>query len=120
MSQKYIEVKTETISANGTKFVYRVTGEKSDVPVICFNHLAGVLDDWDPRVIDGIAQNHMVITFNNRGIGASEGTTPTTVQEMADDAIEFVKALGYSRVDFLGFSHGGCIAQVAYLKRPDL
>ena len=75
-------------------------------------HLAGNLDNWDPRVVDGIAAKHRVITFDNRGVGASTGTTPDTIQAMADDAITFIRALGFEQVDLHGFSMGGMIAQV--------
>lgn len=116
----YATAQTLKVSVNGTDFAYRVTGPETDIPVVCLNHLAGNLDNWDPRVIDGLAQHHMVITFNNRGVASSTGKTPTTVDEMADDAIAFVKALGYQQVDLFGFSLGGAIAQTAALKEPGL
>lgn len=117
----YQNVQMESIDVNGTKFVYRKLGsDKNGVPVIFINHLAGVLDDWDPRVVDGIAKEHLIITFDNRGIGTSEGVTPQTVEEMADDASAFIKALGYKQVDILGFSLGGAVAQTVTLKEPQL
>jgi pimeloyl-ACP methyl ester carboxylesterase len=82
--------------------------------------LGAVLDNWDPRVVDGIAAKRPVITFDNRGVGASEGKTPTTVQAMADDAIAFIHALGFDQVDLLGFSLGGFVAQVIALREPQL
>ncbi|MEO0884241.1 MAG: alpha/beta hydrolase [Pseudomonadota bacterium] len=120
MSTNYTNSPTQKASVNGTNFTYRVTGAHRDVPIICLNHLAGNLDNWDPRVIDGLARHHMVITFNNCGVASSEGKTPETVDEMADDAIAFIKALGFSQVDVLGFSLGGAVAQTAALKEPDL
>lgn len=120
MTGRYIESKTQKVSVDGIDFVYRIMGEGPGVPIICFNHLAGVLDDWDPRVIDGIAKEHTVLTFDNRGIGASGGETPKTVEAMADDAIAFIKVLGYEKVDLFGFSLGGCVAQIVTLKEPQL
>jgi len=61
------------------RFAYRELGAASGVPVIFLNHLAGVLDNWDPRVVDGIAAKHRVIVFDNRGIGASGGSPPATI-----------------------------------------
>jgi pimeloyl-ACP methyl ester carboxylesterase len=66
-----------------------------------------VLDDWDPRVIDGIASQRRVITFDNRGVGGSEGRTPTTVSAMADDVIAIIRALGLEQVDLMGFPWAG-------------
>lgn len=82
--------------------------------------VAAVLDNWDPRVVDGIAAKHRVITFGNRGVGASAGSTPNTIQAMAEDAVTFIRALGLSRVDLLGFSMGGMIAQVIAQDEPQL
>ena len=84
------------------------------------HHFTAVLDDWDPRVIDGIAAKRHVITFDNRGVGASGGTVPHTIDEMAADAVAFIRALGYEQVDLLGFSLGGGVAQVITLEHPEL
>src|SRR5512132_2357741 len=103
---------TQTINAGGVEFAYRQLGPDTGVPVVFLTHLAAVLDNWDPRVVDGIAAKHRVITFDNRGVGASSGSTPTTIQEMARDAVTFTRALGLDQVDLFGFSMGGMIAQV--------
>jgi pimeloyl-ACP methyl ester carboxylesterase len=88
--------------------------------VVFLTHLAAVLDNWDPRVVDGIAAQHPVITFDNRGVGASTRTTPDTIQAMAHDAITFIRELGLNQVDLLGFSMGGMIAQVIAQDEPQL
>jgi pimeloyl-ACP methyl ester carboxylesterase len=103
---------THTLSAGGVEFAYRELGPSTGVPVVFLTHLAAVLDNWDPRVVDGVAAKHRVITFDNRGVGASSGSTPTTIEEMARDAVTFVRALGFDQVDLFGFSMGGMIAQV--------
>lgn len=77
----YRTAPTKMIDVGGTRFAYRELGEPGGVPVIFLNHLAAVLDNWDPRIIDAIAAHHHVITFDNRGVGASEGTTrPTPIR----------------------------------------
>jgi pimeloyl-ACP methyl ester carboxylesterase len=111
---------TRSIDVDGTPFVYREAGERGGVPVILLHHLTAVLDDWDPRVVDGLAAEHHVVAFDNRGVGASGGSTPTTVEEMAHDAIAFIRALGFAKVDVLGFSLGGFVAQVIAREEPDL
>jgi pimeloyl-ACP methyl ester carboxylesterase len=112
--------KTKTIDVAGTKFVYRELGEDKGVPVIFLNHLAAELDRWDPLVVNGIASQRRVIVFDNRGIGASGGSTPNTVEAMAKDAIAFIRALGFEQVDLFGFSLGGFISQVIVQKEPQL
>ena len=111
---------TRTLSAGGVEFAYRQLGPSTGVPVVFLTHLAAVLDNWDPRVVDGIAAKHRVITFDNRGVGASSGSTPTTIQEMATDAVTFIGALGLDQVDLFGFSMGGMIAQVIAQQEPQL
>ena len=116
----YKNAPTRTLSAGGVVFAYRELGPKTGVPVVFLTHLAAVLDNWDPRVVDGIAAKHRVITFDNRGVGASTGSTPDTIQAMAKDAITFIRALGLDEVDLLAFSMGGMIAQVIAHDEPQL
>ena len=88
---------TRTINAGGVKFAYRELGPRGGVPLVFLHHLTAVLDDWDPRVIDGIAAERHVITFDNRGVGASSGSVPHTIDEMAADAVAFIRALGHDQ-----------------------
>lgn len=94
----YKDAPTKTVDIGGARFAYRQLGPDGGTPVIFLNHLSAVLDNWDPRVVDGIAARHRVITFDNRGIGASEGKTPHSVAEMARDAVAFIRALGFDKV----------------------
>jgi pimeloyl-ACP methyl ester carboxylesterase len=110
----------QSIDVGGTPFVYRELGKKGGVPIVLLHHLTAVLDDWDPRVVDGLASEHHVIAFDNRGVGASGGATPTSVEAMATDAVAFIRALSLSKVDLLGFSLGGFIAQVIAQNEPDV
>jgi pimeloyl-ACP methyl ester carboxylesterase len=111
---------TLTIKAGGVEFAYRQLGPRTGVPVVFLTHLAAVLDNWDPRVVDGIAAKHRVITFDNRGVGASSGATPRIIEEMARDAVTFIRALGFDQVDLFGLSMGGMIAQVIAQQQPQL
>lgn len=114
------DVPTKTVDVGGTPFAYRELGTATGVPVVFLHHLMAVLDDWDPRVIEGIAARHHVIAFDNRGVGASGGKVPGTVEQMGSDAIAFIRALGYQKVDLLGFSLGGGVAQMVALQAPGL
>jgi pimeloyl-ACP methyl ester carboxylesterase len=116
----YKDAATETVDVGGTTFAYRELGPRGGVPLVFLHHFTAVLDDWDPRVIDGIAAQRHVIAFDNRGVGASGGTVPHTIDEMAADAVAFIRTLGHDQVDLLGFSLGGGIAQVITLEHPGL
>jgi len=112
---------TRTISAGGVEFAYRELGtDNPGTPVLFLIHLAAVLDNWDPRIVDGFAARHRVITFDNRGVGASSGAPATSMEDMAKDAITFIKAMGLDQVDLFGFSMGGMIAQEIVLMEPQL
>ena len=117
---KWKDAPTRTIEAGGVRFAYRELGVDTGVPVVFLHHFTAVLDDWDPRVIDGIAAHRRVIAFDNRGVGASSGRVPNTVDEMGRDAISFIRALGLEKLDLLGFSLGGGVAQMVALQAPDL
>jgi pimeloyl-ACP methyl ester carboxylesterase len=118
--ESYEHAPSDTVEVGGARFAFRRLGPDTGVPVIFLNHLAAVLDNWDPRVVDGIAAKRQVIVFDNRGIGASEGSTPTSVEEMAQDAVAFIRALGFDQVDLFGFSLGGMVSQVIAQTEPHL
>ncbi|WP_405633665.1 alpha/beta fold hydrolase [Streptomyces sp. NBC_01174] len=116
----YKNAPTRSVSVQGVHFAYRQLGPDAGVPLILLNHLSAVLDNWDPRVVDGLAARRRVITYDNRGVGASGGSTPDTIEAMARDTVLFIRALGFDRVDLLGLSMGGFIAQVIAAEEPDL
>jgi pimeloyl-ACP methyl ester carboxylesterase len=120
MSVNFKDAATHTIDVDGTRFVYRKVGQKGEIPLVLLPHLMAVMDDWDPAVVDGLAARHEVLVFDNRGIGKSGGSAPSTVEAMAIDAISFIRTLGYRKVDLFGFSLGGFIAQVIAQRAPDL
>ncbi len=117
---RFIKAPNLSINVGGTDFIYRDLGPRGGVPLVMLNHWGAVLDNFDPRIIDGLATKHRVITASYRGMGATGGTAPVTIDEMARDAIAFVKALGFEKIDLLGFSLGGFVAQDVTLKAPDL
>ncbi|MER6422902.1 alpha/beta hydrolase [Streptomyces sp. NPDC001137] len=116
----YAKAPARTVSAGGVTYAYRELGPKGGIPVVFFVHLAATLDNWDPRIIDPIAKGRHVIAFDNRGVGASTGQVPDSVEAMADDAYTFVKALGYDKIDVFSFSLGGMVAQALVVKHPEL
>jgi len=94
----YTDAPTQIVDVGGTRLAYRQVGVPAGVPVVFLRHWTAVMDGWGPRVIDGIAAKRHVIAFDNRGVGASEGTTPHSVAGMARDAVSLVQALELDRV----------------------
>jgi pimeloyl-ACP methyl ester carboxylesterase len=116
----YASAATKTLTAGGNSYAYRELGPKGGIPVVFFVHLAANLDNWDPRIVDAIARNRHVVTFDNVGVGASTGKVPDTIEAMAADAHTFITALGFDTVDLFTFSMGGFIAQDLVLAHPHL
>jgi pimeloyl-ACP methyl ester carboxylesterase len=111
---------TQFVEANGIRFAYRRFGKADGAPIVFNQHYTGSLDHWDPAVTDGLAQTREVILFDNAGVAASSGETPGSFPEMGANAIAFIRALGLQKVDVLGFSIGGFVAQEIALQAPDL
>jgi pimeloyl-ACP methyl ester carboxylesterase len=78
------------------------------------------MDAWDPAVVNALAKSRTVVVFNNRGVGATNGVVADNVSQMTSDAYAFIQALGYKKVDLLGFSMGGFVAQQLAAQYPDL
>ena len=111
---------TQFVDTAGVRFAYRRFGKSGGVPLVFHMHFTGTMDHWDPAVTDGFAKDREVILFDNAGISSSSGEVPTSIEEMAADAAAFVKALGFTEVDVLGFSLGGLIAQTLAIAEPKL
>jgi pimeloyl-ACP methyl ester carboxylesterase len=111
---------TQFTEAKGIRFAYRRFGKRKGIPLVFFMHFTGTMDHWDPALTDGFAQDREVILFNNTGISSSSGEVPTSIEEMAQHAAAFTDALGIKKLDALGFSMGGFIAQQFTIDRPDL
>jgi pimeloyl-ACP methyl ester carboxylesterase len=119
-SPTYADLPAQRVaSENGIEYAYRDLGA-SEVPLVLLQHFRGNLDNWDPALIDALAADRRVITFDSAGVGATTGRTPNTTEAMAHDAVAFLEAMELRKVDLLGFSIGSFVAQEIALIRPDL
>ena len=118
ITREYVACPNSVVrAANGISYAYREVGEGTP-PLVLLQHFRGNLDNWDPALIDALASARRVVTFDNAGVGGSTGTTPSTVTQMAIDAIAFLDAMEFVEVDVLGFSIGSFVAQEIALRRP--
>ena len=117
----YSQTPTDVVrAASGIDFAYRRVGNRGDIPLVLANYFAANMGDWDPLIVDGLAADRDVITFDYPGIGSSAGATPATVAEFAVDCVGFLHALDLTTVDFLGFSLGGMVAQQIASSHPEM
>ena len=119
-ARSYADAQTRTIAAAGATFAYRELGPQSGVPLALLTHLGANLDGWDPRIVDGLAQDHRVIAVDYRGVGQSTGRVRESFEEMADDVVALIRALGHDRVDMFGLAVGGMVAQAVAARAPRL
>jgi pimeloyl-ACP methyl ester carboxylesterase len=120
MTYRHVTTPTQFVEADGIRFAYRRFGREGGTPLLFMQHFRGGMDHWDPAVTDGFAKDRPVILFDNAGVASSSGETPDTIDAMAEHAADFVKALGLSQIDLLGFSIGGYVAQTLTIRHPEL
>ena len=111
---------TQFVDAAGVRFAYRRFGKSGGIPLVFNMHFTGTMDHWDPAVTDGLARDRGVILFDNAGISSSSGEVPNSIEGMAANAAAFIRAVGLTQVDVLGFSLGGLVAQELALAEPGL
>ena len=111
---------TEFVETRLGKYAYRRFGRGEAPPLVFLQHFTGTLDNWDPAVTDPLAGGREVILFENAGVGRSTGEVPTTVSGMAKHVLAFADAMNLDRVDLMGYSLGGMVAQEVALERPTL
>lgn len=119
-AQYYADAPTRTIAVKGALFAYRELGPQSGVPLVLLTHLGANLDGWDPRIVEGLAQDRRVIAVDYRGVGDSTGRVRDSIEEMADDVVALIQALGHDRVDMFGLAVGGMVAQAVAERAPRL
>ena len=113
-------VPTQFAEIDGIRFAYRRFGKAGTTPLLLLEYFNSNMDGWDPIVTNAFAAEHEVILFDNAGVGASGGKTPSTVLEMTHDTVAFCRALDLKKIHIVGFSLGGMIGQQIALDHPDL
>lgn len=117
----YLITKNKFISVNGQQIAYRELGQGlSNRPLVLLTHLAATLDNWDPVLVDLLAEKRHIILLDLPGVGASQGKVASTISGMAEQAVEIITVLGYVSIDLLGLSMGGMIAQEIIRLKPRL
>ena len=117
---RWTSAPTRRIRVDGETIAYRDLGVDGGTPTVLLTHLGATLDEWDPRIVDALAAGRRVIAVDLPGVGGSTGRVPRTIKGMVDAARAFISALGLTRIDLVGFSLGGFVAQQVALEAPSL
>ncbi|KAK0622549.1 Alpha/Beta hydrolase protein [Immersiella caudata] len=109
--------KTQFITSphSNTRFAYRRLGTSHGIPLLILTHFRGVMDTFDPLLVNTLSQSRSLILIDYAGVGLSSGTVATTVKQSADDILDFLHLIGEREIDLLGFSLGGFVAQLVTL-----
>ncbi|WP_027420517.1 alpha/beta fold hydrolase [Crocinitomix catalasitica] len=108
---KFANIKNENIA-------HRIIGDGK--PLVLFNRFRGTINDWDPAFIARLAKKNKVIVFDNLGVGNSSGTSPNSIEGMAEIASDLITHLGFDKVNVLGWSMGGLVVQAFVLNYPEI
>jgi len=129
------------VTANGIQIEYETFGASSGRPLLLIIGLGGQMIQWDEDLCKGLAKRgYYVIRFDNRDVGRStnfeaagvpdipetmgkilrgeEVQPPYTLENMADDAVGLLDALGLQKAHICGMSMGGMIAQTIAIRHP--
>jgi pimeloyl-ACP methyl ester carboxylesterase len=73
-TREYVAAPNKLVTAaNGVAHAYREVGEGTPALVL-LQHFRGNLDNWDPALVDALARDRRVVTFDNTG---NEDLEPT-------------------------------------------
>jgi pimeloyl-ACP methyl ester carboxylesterase len=98
-------------------FHYDVHG--SGEPLLMIMGLGASSAAWDPDLVEKLARDFRVITFDNRGTGQSDKPdAPYSMEMFADDAAGVLDHLSIRRAHIFGVSMGGMISQEFALRHP--
>jgi len=111
------DIETKKIHVDDIDMAYKIFGKGT--PILLINGYSAPLDFWDPILINRLASNHTVITFDNRGIGNTTlGNKEFSIPQFAQDTAGLMEALKINQADILGWSMGGMIAQELAISDP--
>src|ERR671910_3004672 len=112
------DIPLEKVRVGDIDVAYKMLGKGDHM--ILFNGASDNMDAWDPSFLTGISSNHIVIAFDQRGIGNSTvGSKPYTYLQLANDTAGLLDALNIPNADVMGYSLGGHIAQAFTISYPD-
>lgn len=117
----YLITKNRYLTVGKNQIAYRMLGKQSaGLPLVMLTHLAATLDEWDPKLLDLLAKDQQVVVLDLPGVGASQGKVGATISQMASQALAIIQAIGFSKINLLGLSMGGMIAQELVKLKPSL
>lgn len=125
------------VAANGIEIAYETFGDPTHPPILLIMGLGTQMIAWPDEMCQDLAERgHYVVRFDNRDVGQSthldaerapelldlvlkKRPMAYRIEDMADDALGLMDALGFDKAHLVGASLGGFIAQTLALRAPD-
>jgi len=104
------------VEANGIRQHYDIRGDGP--PLVLVAGMGGTANYWAEQV-EPFARGRTVITYDQRGTGRSAREPVGSIEQLRDDLLALLDALGFGRVDYLGHSTGGNIGQIVAIENPE-
>jgi pimeloyl-ACP methyl ester carboxylesterase len=127
-----------TVATNGTEIAYETFGASGGRPLLLVAGLGAPMLAWHPELCAAlVAEDFFVVRYDNRDVGLSThlhdapppnldaardgdfSSASYRLEDMADDAVGLLDALGLDRAHVVGVSLGGMIAQTMAITHPD-
>jgi len=107
------------ITTGGISTHYRIEGPAQGPAVMLSHSLATHLDMWEPQ-IGPLSARYQVLLYDTVGHGGTDAPPgPYTLNQLAEQALSLIDALGIERVHFVGLSMGGVVGQLLALAAPE-
>jgi pimeloyl-ACP methyl ester carboxylesterase len=105
------------VAARGVRYYYEVHGQGE--PLLLLHGGLGSIEMFGP-VLTKLAATRQVIAVDLHGHGRTQlGDRKISLVEQGDDMATIIEALGYKRVDAMGYSLGGGVAVRFAIQHPD-
>ena len=109
------EVRTATVGDTEIAWYDRGTGP----PLVMLMGTGSTMAEWDPALLELLAERHRLIMFDYPGIGLSGAWEGRTFDDLARTTVGLMDELGIDNADVLGWSMGGFVAQRLAVDDPD-
>jgi pimeloyl-ACP methyl ester carboxylesterase len=112
-----LTVPTRVAATSDGDVGYRELG--SGPPLLLIMGLGGTMDNWSSSFVDGLAEHHKVVVFDNAGVGETATVpSPFSITGMAEQTSALITTLHLAPTYVLGWSMGGMIAQALTVLHP--
>lgn len=108
------------VSVNGLRLYYKIEGPDTCETILFISGLGVDHSGWN-NIAPILARHYKTITFDNRDVGLSQRSLEQYgIEDMAKDSKDIVEYLGLSKVNVVGLSMGGAIAQELSISSPKI